>query len=84
VTFAVACPALTGAALASGKPSRHCRLALARCCGTSFFAFCLVELGYLVTEEILVEACEIPDGLWVMAMFFAGFFALLVMRALMG
>lgn len=43
-----------------------------------------MELGYLVTEEILVEACEIPDGLWVMAMFFAGFFALLVMRALMG
>lgn len=50
---------------------------------TGFFAFGVVALLYLVTEELLVEAHETPDRPWVTAMFFAGFLALLVIEELM-
>lgn len=47
---------------------------------TGVFAFSLVALLYLVTEELLVEAHETPDRPWVTAMFFAGFLLLLVLE----
>lgn len=50
---------------------------------TSCFAFGLVALLYLVTEELLVEAHGTPDRPWVTAMFFAGFLSLLVIEELM-
>lgn len=50
---------------------------------TGFFAFGLVALLYLVTEELLVEAHETPDRPWVTAMFFAGFLSLIVVEELM-
>lgn len=49
---------------------------------TGFFAFGLVALLYLVTEELLVEAHETPDRPWVTAMFFAGFLILMVLEEL--
>lgn len=45
-----------------------------------FFAFGLIALLYLVTEELLIEAHETPDRPWVAAMFFAGFLLLLVLE----
>lgn len=51
---------------------------------TAFFAFGLIALLYLVTEELLVEAHETPDRPWVTAMFFTGFLALLVLEELIG
>ena len=36
---------------------------------TGFFAFGLIALLYLVTEELLIEAHETPDRPWVTAMF---------------
>lgn len=51
---------------------------------TGFFAFGLVALLYLVTEELLVEAHETPDRPWVTAMFFARFLLLLVIEEAMG
>lgn len=51
---------------------------------SGFFAFALVSLLYLVTEELLVEAHESGDAPWVTAMFFAGFLLLLVLDGLMG
>lgn len=45
-----------------------------------FFAFGLIALLYLVTEELLIEAHETPDRPWVTAMFFAGFLALLLLE----
>lgn len=47
---------------------------------TAFFAFGLIALLYLVTEELLVEAHETPDRLWVTAMFFVGFLFLLLLE----
>ena len=47
---------------------------------TGFFAFGLVALLYLVTEELLVEAHEEPDRPWVTAMFFAGFLLLFMLE----
>ncbi|MCB1883661.1 MAG: transporter [Geminicoccaceae bacterium] len=47
---------------------------------TGFFAFGLVALLYLVTEELLVEAHEVPDRPWTTAMFFAGFLILLLLE----
>jgi len=44
------------------------------------FAFGLVALLYLVTEELLVEAHEQPDTPWATAAFFMGFLALLVLE----
>lgn len=44
------------------------------------FAFGLVALLYLVTEELLVEAHEQPDTPWATAAFFVGFLALLVLE----
>lgn len=41
-----------------------------------FLSFGLMALLYLVTEELLVEAHEVPDRPWVAAMFFAGFLLL--------
>jgi len=51
---------------------------------TGFFAFGLIALLYLVTEELLVEAHEIPDRPWVTAMFFVGFLALLLLEEAIG
>lgn len=47
---------------------------------TGFFAFGLIALLYLVTEELLVEAHATPDTPWVTALFFAGFLLLLVLE----
>lgn len=44
---------------------------------TGLFAFGLIALLYLVTEELLVEAHERPEGPIVTSMFFIGFLALL-------
>ncbi|WP_256754054.1 ZIP family metal transporter [Mesorhizobium sp. Mes31] len=49
-----------------------------------FFAFGLIALLYLVTEELLVEAHEIPDQPWVTAMFFVGFLILLILDEAIG
>lgn len=46
----------------------------------AFFAFGLVALLYLVTEELLVEAHEQPETPAVTAAFFVGFLALLVLE----
>lgn len=51
---------------------------------TGFFAFGLIALLYLVTEELLVEAHETPDRPWVTAMFFAGFLVLLLFEEMIG
>lgn len=45
-----------------------------------FFAFALVALLYLVTEELLVEAHEVPHGPWTAALFFVGFLAMLLLE----
>jgi ZIP family zinc transporter len=45
-----------------------------------FFAFGLVALLYLVVEELLAEAHEAPDTPMATAMFFVGFFLLLVLE----
>lgn len=50
---------------------------------TGFFAFGLIALLYLVTEELLVEAHETPDSPWVTSMFFVGFLSLLILEELM-
>lgn len=47
---------------------------------TGLFAFALIALLYLVTEELLVEAHEVPDTPWITAMFFAGFLILLLLE----
>ncbi|MEO8313333.1 MAG: transporter [Pseudomonadota bacterium] len=46
----------------------------------AFLAFGLMALLYLVTEELLVEAHEIPDTPLVSAMFFVGFLGLLLIE----
>lgn len=43
----------------------------------AFFTFGLIALLYLVTEELLVEAHEIPDSPLTTAMFFVGFLLLI-------
>ncbi len=45
---------------------------------TGFYAFGLIALLYLVTEELLVEAHETPDTPLITAMFFVGFLLLLI------
>lgn len=47
---------------------------------TAFYAFALIALLYLVTEELLVEAHEQPDTPLVASMFFVGFLALLMIE----
>lgn len=49
-----------------------------------FFAFGLVALLYLVTEELLVEAHAVPEKPWVTAMFFIGFLGMLLIEQAMG
>lgn len=49
-----------------------------------FFAFALIALLYLVTEELLVEAHERPDRPWITALFFIGFLLLLILDQLIG
>lgn len=51
---------------------------------TGFFAFGLIALLYLVTEELLVEAHEVPDTPWQTAMFFVGFLGLLLLEQSVG
>jgi ZIP family zinc transporter len=46
------------------------------------FAFGLMALLYLVTEELLVEAHETPDRPWITAMFFFGFLLLILIEEL--
>lgn len=50
---------------------------------TGFFAFALMALLYLVTEELLADAHETPDRPWVAAMFFVGFLMLITLEELM-
>lgn len=45
-----------------------------------FLSFGLMALLYLVTEELLVEAHEKPDGPLISAMFFIGFLGLLMLE----
>lgn len=45
-----------------------------------FFAFALVALLYLITEELLVEAHTVPEQPWTTAMFFVGFLGMLVIE----
>jgi len=47
---------------------------------TGAFAFGLVALLYLVTEELLVEAHEAGDTPWATALFFVGFLLLLILE----
>ncbi|MEJ8573774.1 transporter [Microbaculum marinum] len=47
------------------------------------FAFGLVALLYLVTEELLVEAHEKPETNWGTAMFFVGFLCLTIIDELL-
>lgn len=47
---------------------------------TGLFAFALVALLYLVTEELLVEAHKGPEAPWITAMFFTGFLLLLLLE----
>jgi len=47
---------------------------------TGAFAFGLVALLYLVTEELLVEAHEIAEPPWATALFFVGFLLLLILE----
>lgn len=49
----------------------------------AFFAFGLVALLYLVTEELLVEAHEIPDTPLTTAIFFVGFLLLIVIEEML-
>ncbi|WP_336807558.1 transporter [Fulvimonas yonginensis] len=42
-------------------------------------ALAAATLLYLVTEELLVEAHEVPEAPWMTALFFAGFIALLLL-----
>lgn len=49
----------------------------------AFFAFSLVALLYLVTEELLVEAHEQKEGPFTAALFFLGFLLLLIIEELM-
>jgi ZIP family zinc transporter len=51
---------------------------------TGLFAFGLIALLYLVTEELLVEAHEAPEGPIVTSMFFLGFLALLMIEETLG
>jgi len=48
-----------------------------------FLSFGLMALLYLVTEELLVEAHERPDGPLISAMFFVGFLGLLILEELL-
>lgn len=50
---------------------------------TGFYAFGLMALLYLVTEELLVEAHEKPETPITTSMFFFGFLAILVIEELM-
>ena len=47
---------------------------------TGVFAFGLIALLYLVTEELLVEAHETEDRPWATALFFVGFLFLIVLE----
>ncbi|WP_339381513.1 ZIP family metal transporter [Brasilonema bromeliae] len=49
----------------------------------TFLAFGLVALLYLVTEELLVEAHEIPDTPLTVAIFFVGFLVLIVIEEML-
>lgn len=50
---------------------------------TGFYAFGLIALLYLVTEELLVEAHEYPDTPLISAMFFVGFMGLLLLEEML-
>lgn len=45
-----------------------------------FFAFGLIDLLYLVTEQLLVEAHEVPERPWITAMIFVGFLLLFLLE----
>ncbi len=51
---------------------------------TGLYAFGLVALLYLVTEELLVEAHEKPDTPLATAVFFVGFFLMVMLDKLIG
>jgi ZIP family zinc transporter len=47
------------------------------------FAFALIALLYLVTEELLIEAHEVEDTAWMPAAFFVGFLAVVLCEKLL-
>ncbi len=47
---------------------------------TGVIAFGIAALLFLVTEELLLEAHEIPDRLWVTACFFIGFLVIVLLE----
>ena len=49
---------------------------------SAVLAFGCAALLFLVTEELLVEAHEVPETPWTTAMFFAGFLLFLVIGML--
>jgi ZIP family zinc transporter len=51
---------------------------------TGFLSFGLMALLYLVTEELLVEAHEKPDNVWITSAFFVGFLVPLALEELIG
>ena len=51
---------------------------------TGLFAFALIALLYLVTEELLVEAHEVKDTPWSTALFFVGFLLLVLIEEGLG
>ena len=51
---------------------------------TGFLSFGLMALLFLVTEELLVEAHEKPDNVWITSAFFVGFLSLLALEELIG
>jgi ZIP family zinc transporter len=51
---------------------------------TGFLSFGLMALLYLVTEELLVDAHQKPDTVWISSAFFVGFLALLALEELVG
>ena len=51
---------------------------------TGFLSFGLMALLYLVTEELLVEAHQKPDNVWISSAFFVGFLALLALEEMIG
>lgn len=50
---------------------------------TAFLSFGLMALLYLVTEELLADAHQKPDSVWISSAFFVGFLALLALEEVM-
>lgn len=51
---------------------------------TAAYAFGLIALLYLAVEELMVEAHEVDDTLWITALFFVGFIGLTILNQALG